>query len=720
MQNSKDYTDFSYTQNRDLSWLKFNERVLNEANDPSVPMMERLKFVSIFTSNLDEFFMIRVGSLMDLSMFQKTLIDNKSGMTPADQLKAIYRAVKPLYASRDRAFQSVESFLAQYEIERLKIVDLNGKDKKTVQGFFKTQVMPVLSPQIISPHHPFPHLENKALTVAIMMKSKTGSQFGLIPVPRSLPRVVFLPGKQLRYLLLEDLILYFAQDVFEMDQLVEKTVICVTRNADIQPDDEAFEVDENFRSHMKKMVKRRARLAPVRMEIQQKLSVEFSEYLCGRLNLEMYQVFLSKAPLDLTYAFELESRLTAVGRHHLLYPDFTPQLSQGIIPGESMMRQVQKRDILIQYPYDTMEPFLQLMKEASADPQVISIKITLYRIDRKSKLAEYLIDAVENKKEVIVIMELRARFDEINNIEWAERLEEAGCKVIYGFERYKIHSKLCLITRREKNKLSYITHVGTGNFNEKTAKLYTDVSLLTSDETIGKDANLFFKRILISNLEGAYDALLVSPYAFKEEILSRIGAETEKAKNGEPCGVLMKMNSLSDRDIIDKLAEASQAGVPIRMMIRSICCLLPGVPGKTDHIRIHSIVGRFLEHARVFCFGDPQGPLRDLDMFISSADLMTRNTEKRIEIACPIRDPQIRQQLLNMMALQFQDNAKARSITPEGAYGPVEEAPKSLVDSQELMMKSALERELQRTVLLPGKRGRLNDFLETLSAKFKR
>ncbi|SCZ81997.1 polyphosphate kinase 1 [Acidaminobacter hydrogenoformans] len=692
MQKPSEYMDYTYTQNRDLSWLKFNERVLNEANDPAVPMMERLKFVSIFSSNLDEFFMIRVGSLLDLSMLQKTMIDNKSGMTPGEQLKAIYKAVKPLYALRDKTLQNVELFLGQFEVERIKVADLTGKDKKVIQNYFKTQVMPVLSPQVISPHHPFPHLENKALTIAVMLKSKDATQYGLIPVPRTMPRVVYLPGKQLRYILMEDLILHYAPEVFEMYEILEQTVISVTRNADIQPDDEAFEVDENFRSHMKKIVKLRARLAPVRLELQNKLSIEFSSFLCSRLNLDLSQVYYSKTPLDMGYVFEIENRLTPIGRHHLTYPEFEPQASSEVNFGESIIRQIMKRDLLFHYPYDAMEPVLSLVREAAADPTVISIKITLYRIDRKSKLAEYLIDAVENKKEVIVIMELRARFDEINNIEWAERLEEAGCKVVYGFEKYKIHSKICLITRRDKNKLSYITHVGTGNFNEKTAKLYTDLSLLTADEAIGLDANLFFKRILISNLEGAYERLLVSPYELKAPILSLIRQETEKAQNGNASGILMKLNSLSDREIIDALAEASQAGVPVRLIIRSICCLLPGIPGKTDNIQIRSIVGRYLEHARVFCFGDTEGDVHDMQLYISSADLMTRNTEKRIEIACPVQDVRLKKRLLELLELQLEDTVKARRITSDGSYVPVEYESREIVDCQERLMEKAIHR----------------------------
>lgn len=683
-------TDYSYTQNRDLSWLKFNERVLDESSDPTVPFLERLKFVAIFTSNLDEFFMIRVGSLYDLSMLKTVVVDNKSGMDPKAQLKAIYKAVAPLYTTRDRYLSVIDDALEAHGIEKIRPEMLEGKDRKFVQNYFSSQVLPILSPQVVSAHHPFPHLENKTLYIALMLKSKDLVQYGFIPVPRNLKRVLYLPGKLIRYLLLEELILYFAQDVFGAVEVTEKSVICVTRNADIQPDDEAYEVEENFRSHMKKMLKLRSRLAPVRLEFQGKMSSAFVKFLIDRLKLETNQIYYSKSPLDFSYVYQFEDRLNPSERNQLLYPPYQPQCCVGIDPTDSITKQVFQKDLLIHYPYEAMDPVLSLVKEAARDPQVLSIKITLYRIDRKSKLAEYLIDAVEHKKEVIVIMELRARFDELNNIEWAERLEEAGCTVIYGFERYKIHSKICLITKRDKNKLSYITHIGTGNFNEKTAKLYTDLSLITSDEEMGLDASLFFKRILISSLEGHYNCLLVSPFELKKPILALIQGEIEKAKNGKRCGILMKMNSLTDRDIIDALAEASQARVPVRLIVRGICCLLPGVEGKTDYIRSRSIVGRYLEHARVFCFGDGDNP----EMYISSADLMTRNTVKRIEIAAPVKDPTIKKRILDMLELQLQDTVKARLITKEGQFVPVETIPDRLINSQAMLMDLSMRRHV--------------------------
>jgi polyphosphate kinase len=686
-------TDYSYTQNRDLSWLKFNERVLEESKDLTVPLLERLKFVAIFTSNLDEFFMIRVGSLYDLSMLQTVAIDNKSGMDPKSQLKGIYKAVAPLYGIRDKSIRDIDLALEAHGMEKIRPETLGGKERKFVQSYFAEQVLPILSPQVISIHHPFPHLENKALYIALTLKSKEAVQYGMIPVPKTMTRVIYLPGKLIRYLLMEDLILHYAQDVFGMVEVSERAVICVTRNADIQPDDEAYEVEENFRAHMKKMLKLRARLAPVRLEFQGKVSTAFINFLGNRLSLENHQIFYSKSPLDMSYVFGLEAKLNASERNQLVYPPFQPRCCPDLDPSESVMKQVAQKDVLIHYPYDVMDPVLNLVKEAALDPQVLSIKITLYRIDRKSKLADYLIDAADRKKEVIVIMELRARFDEMNNIEWAERLEEAGCTVIYGFERYKIHSKICLITRRDKSKLSYITHIGTGNFNEKTAKLYTDLSLITADEEIGLDANLFFKRILISNLEGHYSCLLVSPFELKKPILALIKGEIEKAQNGKRCGILMKMNALTDRDIIDALAAASQARVPVRLIIRGICCLLPGVEGKTDYIRTRSIVGRYLEHARVFCFGDGDNPV----IYISSADLMTRNTVKRVEIAAPVKD-----------------TVKARLITSEGDFVPVETIPDRMINSQSILMEMAMQRPFTSKKARKTLRKRLSEFFGSL------
>lgn len=680
--------DISFTQNRELSWLKFNERVLAEANDSTVPLMERLKFLSIVSGNLDEFFMIRVGSLHDLSLMSKEHIDNKSGMTAQEQLNAIYEAVRPMYRNRDKAFWELEKQLRQYKVCNLAMKELEGRERKFIQEYFESYVLPILSPQIVDPHHPFPHLANKALNIGIMLITGNKKRFGIIPVPKSLPRVLLLPGEGTRYVLMEELILKNAENIFNTYQIQEKTILSVTRNADINPNDEAFELEEDFRLRMKKVLQKRARLAPVRLEIQHRLNPAFLNYLCKRLNLGEEQVFQSTAPLDLSYVHALESKLPSETKEILTYTPFVPQHPGDIDNKESMIKKVMDRDILLHYPYESIEPFLRLIKEAAFDPGVVSIKITLYRIDKKSRLAELLIDAADNGKEVTVLMELRARFDERNNIEWAERLEESGCKVIYGFEGFKVHSKICLITRSEKNKIQYITQFGTGNYNEKTAALYSDLSLITADMDLGQDAVLFFKNMSIANLYGHYSHLLVAPSEFKRFMLALMEGEIDKAHNGRPASLLFKLNSLTDRDILDKLYQASQAGVRVRLIVRGICCILPGIPGKTENITVTSIVGRFLEHARIYAFG-VEG---DMQIYISSADLMTRNTERRVEIACPILDKEIQKRILHILEIQLADNVKARRLLPDKSYEHVPQEGSPPVNSQEYFMKEAIER----------------------------
>lgn len=677
--------DTSFTQNRELSWLRFNARVLEEANDDQVPLFERLKFVSIFTNNLDEFFMIRVGSLYDLSLLKETHIDNKSGMTAQEQLKAIYQAVRPLSVQRDKTFFALEEQLRAHDIYNLSPSELEDREKKFIHNYFESFVQPVLSPQIMDTHHPFPHLENKSLHIAVMLEAREGRRFGLIPVPKSLPRVIYLPGSSIRYLLMEELLLEQAGKIFDRYRLGEKTVLTVTRNADINPDDEAYELEEDFRLRMKKVIKKRARLAPVRLETSDKLEGEFLNYLCTRLDLKKEQVFHSAAPLDLSYVYGLEGKFTATSKRVLTYLPFKPQYPAEVEEKESMFRQIMKQDILLYHPYESMEPFLQLIKEAASDPAVISIKIALYRIDKQSRLAEYLIMAAENGREVTVMMELRARFDEQNNIEWAERLEEAGCRVIYGIDGFKAHSKICLITRRDKGRLQYFTQIGTGNYHEKTAALYADFSLMTANMEIGCDATAFFKNIAISNLDGQYNHFLVAPSGFKRYIMALIDGEIEKARQGRGCGVLIKLNSLTDRDLIDKLAQASCAGVPVKLIVRGICCLLPGIPHRTENIRVVSIVGRFLEHARVYTFGQGE----EMRVYISSADLMTRNTERRVEIACPILDGKLKNRVLNILNLQLADKVKARRLLPDGSYQPIPAAEGKPINSQECLMKQS-------------------------------
>lgn len=682
---SKEY-DISYTQNRELSWLKFNERVLEEANDEAVPLYERLKFISIFTSNLDEFYMIRVGSLVDLSIIKPNHFDNKTMTTAKEQLKEVYSKTVPLYNKKDRCYEEVERKLREHDISNLKIKELEKIEKNYIDDYFKEFILHILSPQIIDVHHPFPHLTNKSIDIVVLLKCNDKTMFGIIPVPTFEKRIIMLPGQNLRYVLLENVIYEYADKIFEMYETVNKTIISVTRNADISPDDESFDMEEDFRYHMKKVLKKRERLAPVRLEVQKGISNELKAFLSDKLHLSDKQLFISNSPLDMSYVFSLEDKFSQVTKRALTYGEFKPQDSIMINKNESMIKQVLNRDIILSFPYEKMDPFLSLIKEAANDPDVISIKITIYRLARKAKLIEYLVAAAENNKDVTVLMELRARFDEQNNIDWSETLEEAGCKVIYGLEGFKVHSKICLITRRERNKIQYITQVGTGNYNEKTAHIYTDLSLITSNEIIGTDAVEFFKNIAIGNLDGEYALLKVAPKSLKTGICRLIEDETEKANNGLKGRILLKLNSLTDREIIDKLAVASKAGVKIEMIIRGICCLLPGIEGKTDNISIQSIVGEYLEHSRIFCFGEG----KEMKMYISSADFMTRNTEKRVEIACPILDEDIKKRIYGMLQIMLSDNVKARTLRSFGNYVKKIDNNNERLNCQEYFMEQAI------------------------------
>ena len=676
-----------YTQNRELSWLAFNERVLAEAADESVPLLERLKFASIFTSNLDEFFMIRVGSLFDLMGVEPGRRDSRSGMTPEEQLHAIYDAVRPLYREREAVCLGLERLLRRYDICRLEWKELSGSEKKYCQRYFHSEVEPIISPQIVDTHHPFPHLKNNVLHIGAWVKYRSRDVFGVIPMPEALPGVLFLPCDEgLRYIHMEELLLHHAGDIFANYDVRAKCVFRVTRNADINPEDEAFDMDENddFRKKMRKALRQRTRLAPVRLELSERISGDFLEYLKKRLPVTDEQVFFTSAPLRLDYAFSLAGKLADPElRRALTYPEFKPCRNAQIRTGESMIRQISRSDKLLSFPFESMSPFLTLLKEASEDPDVISIKITIYRLARKAKLVEYLCAAAENGKDVTVFIELRARFDEQNNIDWSERLEDAGCNVFYGFENYKIHSKICLITRRERGEIRYITQVGTGNYNEKTAEQYTDVSLLTSNRDIGKDAVEFFKNMSIGELDGEYRHLLVSPYSLKREVLRLMDGEIAKGSAGR---MRFKINSLTDMDIIERLRKASRAGVRIDMVVRGICCILPGIPGETENIHIVSIVGRFLEHSRIYCFGEGESER----MYISSADFMTRNTQRRVETACPIYDSAVRAKLNGIMDLCLMDNVKARELHADGSYSPVHGGEERF-DAQQLQMDRAID-----------------------------
>ena len=701
-----------YTQNRELSWLQFNARVLAEAEDENVPLLERFKFLAIFTSNLDEFFMIRVGSLCDMAAVDKEHTDSKSGLTAKEQLHLIYKAVEPLYARRDAAFYDVDSKLSAIGLRRLTMDSLAPDEQKYIKRYFKDIIAPVLSPQIVDSHHPFPHLEGKVLHIAALLSHKKTERLGLLPVPASLPPVVFLPETPSRYILTEDILLAYADHVFEMYDVLEKTVLCVTRNADIQVDDETFGVEGgDFRKKMEKLLRQRRRMAVVRVEINRPISDHFKEHFRSRFEVSDAQIFLSRtAPLKLGYAFSLGEHLPEKKRAFLSDAPFTPQQPAMLSAGQSLLKAALQRDILLSYPYESMEPFLQMIREAANDPAVLAIRITIYRLASKAKLVEYLCAAAENGKDVTALIELRARFDEQNNIDWSERMEEAGCKIIYGFEDYKVHSKICLITRRERGAVRHITQVGTGNYNEKTAKQYTDVSLITADERIGQDAGAFFNNMALGNLSGRYSRLFVAPTSLKNNILALMDEQIAKGKDGY---ILLKFKSLTDIDVIAKLREASCAGVTVEMIVRGICCLLPGVPGHTENITVTSIVGRFLEHSRIYVFGRGD----EEKMYISSADLMTRNTERRVEIACPIDDPAVRTRLHDILYAMQHDTVKARVLQPDGTYckKPAVQDP---ICAQDLLMQQAIENARKQAAQPAPHPGFLEKILKWFSGSY--
>ncbi len=674
-----------YTQNRELSWLKFNQRVLEEAQDTTVPLLERMKFVAIFSSNLDEFFMIRVGSLFDMAHTDANRRDSRSGMTPKEQLEKIFEAVAPLYKERDKAYAEIKKQLSPYGICGLNFKELEQNEKKYVKKYFKDQILPVLSPQIVDANHPFPHLLNKEVyvTANLKFKEKTNSKsmIGLVPIPQFVSDVLYLPGHDVRYIRMEKVILEYLDLVFSKYEVSDANYICVTRNADIAPDDEALEVSDDFRYLMKETLHKRRRMAVVRLEIAEKLKPDMEAYFCDKFNIGPHQIFRTKIPMKLAFIFAISDKLPESMKRSLIYQPFLPQNSSHVLEG-SVMRQVKRRDILLYYPYESMNPFLKMIKEASVDPNVMTIKITIYRLAKKARLVEYLCAAAENGKDVTVLIELRARFDEQNNIDWSERMEEAGCRVIYGFESYKVHSKICLITYRNRNEIQYITQIGTGNYNEKTAAMYTDLSLMTSNQEIGRDAAEFFKNMSIGNLDGTYEHLMVSPSSLKQRVLYLMDEEIRKGNGGR---IIMKMNSLTDVDFISKVCEASRAGVRVDLIVRGICCMLPGVPGYTENVRVMSIVGRYLEHARIFSFGTGA----EQKVYIGSADMMTRNTEKRVEVACPILNDSIRRQVNHYLKLMLSDNVKARVLLSDGSYVK-KKAAEPQIDSQAACMKEAI------------------------------
>lgn len=649
--------------NRELSWLKFNERVLEEAESKDVPLCERLTFASIFQTNLDEFFMVRVGSLQDQMLLHKEIRDNKTKKTAKEQIEAILEEVKRLGKRHGKAFENLLQELEAYGVRFVDFRHIDEGASQRLERYFKTEIAPLISPTIISKRQPFPFLRNKDIYIVAVLETKSKKErLGIIPCSNNVfKRLIELPDHPGTFMLSEEFILHYVPEVFKGYRIKAKSVIRITRNADIDAD-ALYDEDLDYRDFMADLIKKRKKLTPVRIEFSREMNKNVVATLCKYLEMDKTHVFLSDAPLDLSFVFEIQDRLRK--NPELFYEKKVPQKSPMFQDGESILAQIRREDKLLSYPYESIRPFLHMLNEAAEDPEVISIKMTLYRLAKQSKVVEALVEAAENGKEVIVLVELRARFDEENNIEWSRRLEDAGCQVIYGLDGYKVHSKLCLITRKNDNHVEYFTQIGTGNYNEKTSRLYTDLSLMTSDPAIGLEASNVFQALLKGEVVEQSEKLLVAPKCLQNRVLEMIDEEIEHARHEEPAYVGVKLNSLTDKKIIDKLAEASKAGVKIDLVIRGICCLLPGVPEKTENIRVISIVGRFLEHSRIYIFGTEERS----KVYIASADFMTRNTVRRVEVAAPVEDVRLKECLLKDFRIMLNDNVQARKMNPDGNY----------------------------------------------------
>ncbi len=679
--------------NRELSWLKFNSRVLDEAKDENVPTCERLLFSSIYQSNLDEFFMIRVGSLCDRVLMKDNSRDSKTGMSPKEQLSAIYAKVKELAPVRDEAYFDTIKALESIGVEHVNFSSLSAEDTTYLKVYFDAEIRPLISPQVIDKRHPFPFLKNKDIYAVVHLESKNAIKLGIIPANGTFKRLILLPNREkMRFILAEDLILQYCGEIFTNYRILSRALIRITRNADIDMD-EAYDRDIDLREGMEELLKQRRRLSPVRMEISGSLDSESIKFLCGHLELSEHQIIPLTAPLDMGFIFTLRNRLEK-SHPELFNPPVSPQRSAMVKPGTPLIPQILEHDIMLSYPYESIRPFIQLLTEAGDDPDVVSIKITLYRVAPNSKIISALIDAAEDGKDVFVLVELRARFDEENNIEMSKRLERAGCKVMYGPEDLKVHSKLMLITRKNGDKLQYITQIGTGNYNEKTSELYTDLSLLTADMNIGAEAGTVFNALSIGNLVENTTYLMVAPLSLQNKIINLIDKQIAEARLGRDAYIGLKMNSLTDRVLIDKLIEASCAGVKIDMVIRGICCLVAGIEGETENITVRSIIGKYLEHSRIYIFGAHE----NRKIYISSADFMTRNTLRRVEVATPINAPDIKKRVMDMFRVMLADNTKARVMQPDGSYirlAPVDN--QTPICAQEYFSNEAKEKAMNIT-----------------------
>lgn len=668
--------------NRELSWLKFNKRVLEEAENREVPLCERLTFASIYQSNLDEFFMVRVGSLIDQMLIDKNMKENKTKMTPKEQLEAIMPQVQKLNRRKDAVYEEIMEQIEDYGIKLVKFQKISKKESEYLRAYFQTEIAPLISPTIIGKRQPFPFLKNKELYVVAVLETKNGKEkLAIIPCGNEVfQRLIKIPEKD-AYILSEEMILHYVPRIFKGYHVKAKSLIRVTRNADIDAD-AMYDEDLDYRDFMVQVIKKRKKLAPVRLELSKEMDGEIIDTLCGYLELDPEYVFQSQTPLDLSFVFSIQDILRK--ESELFFERRVPQKSPQFNDEESIMDQIAKKDKLLSYPYESMKPFLNLLQEAANDKDVISIKMTLYRVAKQSKIVESLIEAAENGKDVTILVELKARFDEENNIEWSRLLEDAGCRVIYGLDGYKVHSKLCLITRKIKGHVGYITQIGTGNYNEKTSRLYTDLSLMTANVDIAMEAADIFQSLSMGETVENVNHLLVAPHCLQNRILHMIDEEIAHAKSGEDAYIGLKMNSLTDKKIMEKLIEASCAGVKIDMIIRGICCLIPGVKGKTENIHVRSIVGRFLEHSRIYIFGS-RGRER---VYIASADFMTRNTLRRVEVAAPVYDPEIKMQLIEMFITMLSDNQKAREEDNKGNY-KIPKNQETPLNSQEFFYEQA-------------------------------
>lgn len=669
--------------NRELSWLKFNERVLEEAENPEVPLCERMTFVSIYQSNLDEFFRVRVGSLQDQMLISTEIRENKTKMTSAEQIRAIIKEVKKLNQRKDKAYEKLMKKIEEYGITLINHASAKSEEKKFLEKYFMKEIMPLSSPTIVGKRQPFPFLKNGEIYAVVVLETRNKKErIGIIPCSNNmLTRMVELPGGKGRYMLIEDLILHYIGKVFKGYKVKGKSLLRVVRNADIDAD-AAYDEDLDYREFMEDLMKQRKKLSPVRIDLSREMDETVVDALCRYLDVTPDRVFRSEAPLDVSFVFQLQDLLRR--NTELFYEKRVPQKSPEFKDGQSILQQITEEDKLLSYPYDSIRPFLKMLTEAAEDDSVISIKMTLYRLAKQSKVIEALCEAAENGKEVVVLVELRARFDEENNIRWSRMLEEAGCQIIYGLEHYKVHSKLCLITRRGENGIQYITQIGTGNYNEKTARLYTDLSLMTANEQIGMDAARVFRALAKGEVVEDMEHLLVAPKCLQSKVIEKIEEQIQKQKNGETAYIGLKMNSLTDKRIIDKLIDASKAGVKIDMIVRGICCLIPGVEGETENIHVISVVGRFLEHSRIYIFGNGE----EAQYYIGSADFMTRNTVKRVEVAAPVYSERLKKRLQDLFDLMLSDNKKARKEDAKGTYSVVE-CKGQPINSQELLYQEA-------------------------------